>query len=48
MGKDILKKITNEGYESLTIEELNFIVDMTGIRFDVNDGKVIRMRYERM
>lgn len=42
-----MKKLTREGYESLTIEELKFIVETTGIRFDINDGKVARMKYER-
>ena len=47
MDNGILKKMTNEGYESLTIEDLEFIVENTGIRFDINDGKVARMKYER-
>ena len=47
MSKEILKKMTYEGYESLTIEDLLHIVETTGIRFDINDGKVKRMRYER-
>lgn len=46
MDKEIMKKITTKGYESLTIEELTYIVETTRIRFDVNGGKVRRMVYD--
>ena len=47
MDKEIMKKMTNKGFESLTIEELNYIVETTGFRFNINDGKVTRMVHER-
>ena len=47
MDKEIMKKMTRDGYESLTIEEVIYIVENTGIRFDINNGKVNRMVYDR-
>ena len=46
MDKEIMRKLSTS-YDSLTIAELEHIVETTGIRFDINDGKVKRMRYER-
>ena len=45
--KEIMKKMGNN-FEELTIEDIEYIVETTGIRFLINDGKVSKVVYNRI